>query len=179
MSVRTVREMLSRLQAAGHLEIEGGHGPGNSNRYTLTRKYGQPTTAFNSDNSGSPLPVCDQQMRQSDVSIAAVERINSGSRLPPNYSISNSIINAPAPGPRRAEDALGPLGAALRNRIGPAPFEDWFVKGKVELVEQTADTVTVSVRSKFFAEQIRNRFETDIVACSGGTQRIEFVVRGA
>jgi hypothetical protein len=83
-----------------------------------------------------------------------------------------------APGPRRVEDALGPLGAALRNRIEPATFEAWFIKGRAELVEQTADTVTVSVRSQFFAEQIRNRFESVLLSCAG-VPRIEFLVRGA
>src|SRR5579871_2295989 len=66
MSVRTVREMAARLKAAGHVEIESGHGPGNSNRYTLTRKYGQSAAAFDGDNSGSPLPVSGEEMRQPD-----------------------------------------------------------------------------------------------------------------
>ena len=36
--------------------------------------------------------------------------------------------------------------------------------------------MTIAVRSKFFAEKIRNRFESDIAACSGALQ-IEFVVK--
>jgi hypothetical protein len=126
MSERTVRDMVSRLQAACHLDIETGHGPGNSNRYTL--KYRQPAAAFNEANTGSGLPHSDEQMRQSDVSIAAVQRMNSGSRLPPNYSISNSIISAREP--RCVEDALGPLGAKLCQRIGPTKYEAWFDKAR-------------------------------------------------
>jgi hypothetical protein len=45
-------------------------------------------------------------------------------------------------------------------------------------VDRTADTVTIAVKSKFFAIEIRNRFESDIVACSGAA-RIDFVVRKA
>jgi hypothetical protein len=136
MSERTVRDMVSRLQAAGHLEIERGHGPGNSNRYTL--RYRQPAAAFSEANTGSGLPHSDEQMRQLSVRIAAVERTNSGSRLPPNYSRSNSIISARAREPRRAEDALGPLGAELRKRIGDDNFEAWFANGDAEIVSQTA-----------------------------------------
>ena len=100
--------------------------------------------------------------------------MNSGSRLPPNYSISNSIISSREP--RHAEGALGPLSAKLRKRIGPDKFEAWFAKCEAELVSQTADTITIAVRNKFFVEKIQNRFESDIVACSGASQ-IEFVVK--
>jgi hypothetical protein len=173
LSERTVRDMVHLLRDAGYLAIQTGHGPGNSNRYTL--KYRQSPAAFNEANTGSGLPHSDEQMRQSDVSIAAVERMNSGSPLPPNYPISNSIISAREP--RRAEEALGPLGAKLRQRIGAANYGDWFTNGEAELVSLTADTVTLAVRSKFFVEQIRNRFDIDIVACLPGIERIEFVVK--
>jgi hypothetical protein len=76
--------------------------------------------------------------------------------------------------PRRAEDALGPLGAELRKRIKPDVYRAWF-EGAA-LVDQTADMVTIAVRSKFDADEIRNRFENHILACSG-VQRIEFVVK--
>jgi hypothetical protein len=80
--------------------------------------------------------------------------------------------------PRCAEEALGPLGAALRKRIGPAAFQAWFIRGEAEIVSQTADTVRIAARSKFFTQEIGNRFEADLVACLG-VPRIEFVVRQA
>lgn len=173
MSERTVRAMVHRLRDTDHLEIKTGHGPGSSNRYTL--KYRQPPAEFNGAKTGSQLPHSDKQMRQSDVSKPAVHRMKTGSQLPPNYSISNSIISAREP--RRAEEALGPLGAELRKRIDPATFDAWFTKGEVEAVSQTADTITLAVRSKFFAEQIRNRFESDILACLPGVARVEVVIK--
>jgi hypothetical protein len=182
MSERTVRDMVSRLQAAGHLEIESGHGPGNSNRYTL--KYRQPAAAFNEANTGSGLPHSDEQMRQLSVRIAAVERTNSGSRLPPNYSISNSIISARAReehresesascGPRSLEGLgpLGPLEAELRRRLGEN-FK-WFAMAK--LVERTADTVTLSVLTASQRDAIRKHCESDILTAAGAS-RLEFIV---
>jgi DnaA N-terminal domain len=76
-------------------------------------------------------------------------------------------------------DGLGPLGAELRKRIKPTKFVDWFVRGQAELVSQTPDAVTIAVRTKFFRDQIRNRFESDILACVPGVARVEFVVREA
>ncbi len=80
--------------------------------------------------------------------------------------------------PRRAEEALGPLGAALRQRIGPAAFEVWFAKGEAEVTAQTEQVISLAVRSKFFANQIRNRFEPDILACLPGVVWVEIVVKG-
>ena len=71
-------------------------------------------------------------------------------------------------------DGLGPLGAKLRQRIGPDRFGDWFVNGEAAVVSQTADTITLSVRTKFIADEIRNRFEADILAVAG-TSKVEIV----
>jgi hypothetical protein len=90
-------------------------------------------------------------MRRSDVSIAAVERMKTGSRLPPNYSISHSIIGAPAREPRRAEDALGPLGADLPKRIGADTYEAWLGNGKVRVISRVDDTLRLAVSSRFVA----------------------------
>jgi len=74
--------------------------------------------------------------------------------------------------PSRAEDALGPLGAELRQRIKPVLFDAWFVKGEARLLSQTGNTVTLTVRSKFFAAQIVSRFESHILASAPGVTRL-------
>jgi hypothetical protein len=170
LSERTVRDTLHHLRDAGYLEIKTGHGPGQSNRYTLKNP-----AAFNEANTGNGLPHSDEQKRQSGVATAADERMKTGGRQPPNYSISNSIISPREP--RRAEEALGPLGAELRKRIGADNQEAWFGDGKVWIISQVDDTITLAVRDKFLAQQIRNRFESHILACLPGVVRIEFVVK--
>jgi chromosomal replication initiation ATPase DnaA len=77
----------------------------------------------------------------------------------------------------RCPDGLGPLGDALRRRIDPASFEVWLGKGEARVIAQTADTVTLAVKSTFCAEQIRNRFEADILACLPGVVGIKFEVK--
>jgi hypothetical protein len=58
-------------------------------------------------------------------------------------------------------------------------YEAWLVKGEAELIPQTAgDTIKLTVKSEFFASQIRNRFESDLMACSGAA-RIELEVKEA
>jgi hypothetical protein len=172
LSERTVRDTVHLLRDTDHIDIETGHGPGSSNRYTLQNR--QPPAAFNEANTGSRLPHSDEQMRQSDVSKPAIQRRKTGSQQPPNYSISNSLISTREP--RRAEEALGPL-AELRKRIGANNHEAWFGNGKVEVVSQTADTITLAVRSKFIAKELRIRFESDILACLPGIERVEVVVK--
>jgi hypothetical protein len=97
----------------------------------------------------------------------------------PHMIPCHPLMSLRAREPRRAEEALGPaLGADLRKRIGAPNFEAWFVKGEAALVDQSADTVTIAVSTQFFAIQIRNRFESDLVACSGAA-RVNFVFRKA
>jgi hypothetical protein len=172
LSERTVRYRVHLLRDTGHIDIETGHGPGSSNRYTLQNR--QPPAAFNEANTGSRLPHSDKQMRQSDVSKPAIQRMKTGNRLPPNYSYNNSIISAREP--RRAEEALGPL-AELRKRIGADNYEAWFGNGKVEIVSRVDDTITLAVRDKFIAQQLRKRFEADILACLPGVERVDLVVK--
>jgi hypothetical protein len=50
-----VRYAVRQLEAAGHLSIKTGHGPRQSNRYTLITQERQPIAADNSGNSGNPL----------------------------------------------------------------------------------------------------------------------------
>ena len=56
-------------------------------------------------------------------------------------------------------------------------FEAWLVKGEAEMVSQTADTVTLAVKSHFVAEQIRNRLDSDILACLPGGASLKLDVR--
>jgi hypothetical protein len=75
-----------------------------------------------------------------------------------------------------ASDALGPLGAKLRGQFAPEVFEAWFARGQAELVEQNSESVTLAVRSKFFAQYISNNFEGQILTASGAA-RLVLVVR--
>lgn len=85
MSERTARDMVKRLEARGHLAIKVGHGPGHPSRYTFLQKNRQPTASFPSEETGSPLPHSQEQNRQSDVAKPAVQRQETGSRLPTNH----------------------------------------------------------------------------------------------
>jgi hypothetical protein len=96
MSERTVRDMVKRLEARGYLSIKVGHGPGHPSLYTLVMKNRQYAAAFdeigtNSEpiseirESGSPLPLLEGEHRQPAATEAAVQRHESGSRLPTNH----------------------------------------------------------------------------------------------
>jgi hypothetical protein len=81
MSERTARDMVKRLEAGGYLAIKVGHGPGHPNRYTFVTNR-QPAAAME---TGSPLPHSEEQNRQSGVAKPAVQRHETGSRLPTNH----------------------------------------------------------------------------------------------
>ena len=185
MSERTVRDMVSRLQAAGYLEIKTGRGRGHSNRYTLTIPQNRQRTAgFTEPKTGSGLPQLDRQNRQSDVLKPAVQRIKTGSRLPPNLSIRELSNLCPEPnretelgGPRQRADALGPLDEALRRKIDPDNFKAWL--SKASFVSLADGTITLSAPTRFIAEQIANRFERQILESAPGATRLKVVVQQA
>jgi hypothetical protein len=85
MSERTARDMVKRLEARGHLAIKVGHGPGHPSRYTFFQKNRQSAAAFPSEETGSPLPLSQEQNRQSDVAKPAGYDTETGSRLPTNH----------------------------------------------------------------------------------------------
>jgi DNA-binding transcriptional regulator PaaX len=55
LSERMVRYAVRRLEAAGHLTIKTGRGPGRSNHYTLIEKRHQ-SAAIDEANSGTRVP---------------------------------------------------------------------------------------------------------------------------
>ena len=85
MSERTARDMVKRLEARGHLAIKVGHGPGHPSRYTFFQKNRQSAAAVPSEETGSPLPLSQEQNRQSDVAKPAGYDSETGSRLPTNH----------------------------------------------------------------------------------------------
>lgn len=111
------------------------------------------------------------------------------STLNPLVSPSYSIDTESRPAPRQRADALGAgpsgqsglgeFGERLCKIIGEAKFESWFGSGKAELVEQTADTITLAAKSKFLAQYIQNNFESQILACAPGAVWLHVVVRDA
>jgi len=178
LSARMVRYAVRQLEASGHLAIKAGHGDGQSNCYTLIEQKWQPVAAYNSGNSGNPLPHSGEQKRQSGVSKAATHCAESGNPLPPN-SLKNSFYNSSAPnsdtepgGPRsRADGPLGPLDAeALRRRIGDDHFNAWL--SKVSFVSLTAGTLTLAVPNRLFAREIPNRFERPLLENAPGAKRL-------
>ena len=80
-----------------------------------------------------------------------------------------------------AHDGLGPLGAAIRGRIGADNFSSWF--GGASITAATLDSVTLEVPSRFKASQIESRFGDDVLVCLRAQQatieRVQFVVRRA
>jgi Replication protein C N-terminal domain len=85
MSERTARDMVKRLEARGHLAIKVGHGPGHPSRYTFFQKNRQSAAAVPSEETGNPLPLSQEQNRQSDVAKPAGYDSKTGSRLPTNH----------------------------------------------------------------------------------------------
>jgi hypothetical protein len=96
MSERTVRDMVKRLEARGHLSIKVGHGPGHPSLYTLVMKNRQSAAAFEEigtdselisriSESGSPVPLSEGEIMQPAAIKAAVQRHESGGRLPANH----------------------------------------------------------------------------------------------
>jgi hypothetical protein len=84
MSERTARDMVKRLESRRHLSIKTGHGPGHPSRYMMTINRQEPA-ALKEMETGSGLPDCGDANRQSDVAKPAVQRPETGSRLPTNH----------------------------------------------------------------------------------------------
>jgi hypothetical protein len=94
-----------------------------------------------------------------------------GHQRPPNSSITTSITLAATSdtetgGPRQRANALGPLDADLRARLGERI--KWLAMAK--LVEHSADTLTLSVLTALQADNIRRHCEPDILAVAGVTR---------
>jgi hypothetical protein len=60
-------------------------------------------------------------------------------------------------------DGLGPLGAAIRSRIGANNFSSWF--GGVSIADASEDSVTLEVPTSFKASQIESRYGADVLTC--------------
>ena len=78
-------------------------------------------------------------------------------------------------------DGLGPLGAAIRSRIGIDDFDSWF--GGAGIAEATEDSVTIELQTRFKAQQAENRFGSAVLAClqaqQSSIERVRFVGRTA
>jgi hypothetical protein len=92
MSERTARDMVRRLELRSHLSIKIGRGPGHPSRYTFIVSNRQPAaglaeleTVIQGTETGSGLPHSEDGNRQSDVPKPAVQRHETGSRLPTNH----------------------------------------------------------------------------------------------
>jgi hypothetical protein len=181
LSERMVRYAVRRLEAAGHLAVMTGHGPRQSNRYTLIENR-HSGAAINSGNSSTRVPHIPEQMRHSGSPNAAPGCAESGTRVPPNSSITHSLTLPPTDdtepgGPRlRAEEALGPLppamgelDAPLRDLLG----ERWKWLVGVKLEARTADTVTLAVTTPSARDNIIRHCEADILAVAGAS-KLEF-----
>ncbi|APG08157.1 hypothetical protein BKD09_07440 [Bradyrhizobium japonicum] len=105
-----------------------------------------------------------------------VKKANAGDEKGEPPFVHDPLVSLDIPSrarePSSAEDALGPLGAELRQRIKPVVFDAWFGKGDARLVSQTGNTVTLAVRSKYFAAEIVNRFENHILSSAAGATRL-------
>ncbi|UFX41710.1 helix-turn-helix domain-containing protein [Bradyrhizobium sp. 41S5] len=80
-----------------------------------------------------------------------------------------------------ALDGLGPLGAAIRNRIGSDNFSAWF--GGASIVDATEEAVTLELPTKFKASTIESRYADQVLAClqaqQASIERVRFVARRA
>ena len=108
-------------------------------------------------------------------------RLPTGNQYPANW-LKHGLwenLGAPKAVPDQIEEhrgALGALDAPLREMIDPAQFRSWFIGGEAQLVSKTDDTVTISVKSDFYAKSIANRF-ADKIAQASGVPGLEFFVR--
>ena len=180
---------MRRLEAFGHIAVEPGGGRRRSNRITLILKpaaslqvetpAGVPP--FSRENPGSHAGVSDGK-----TPAAVTENPGSGVAKPRqrchpnfyknNFRTSTTTADTEAGAPRQRADALGALDEKLRRLIEPAEFRSWFVTGEAELIEQTADTVTIAVKAPLYAEQIFNRYEP-VIARAAGVQFVRIEVR--
>jgi hypothetical protein len=99
-------------------------------------------------------------------------------RLKPFLKPINKPSRASEPS---SPDGLGPLGAAIRSRIGADSFISWF--GRASIVSATEDTVTIELPTPFSVQQVENRFGGAVLACLQAQQptieRVLFVARAA
>ncbi|WP_456679247.1 MULTISPECIES: hypothetical protein [unclassified Bradyrhizobium] len=197
LQVRAVRYVLRRLEATGYLSTDVGGGRKRSSHYTLTLpETRQADAGFIGQKPGTPLPALAEETRQSHVVNPAKRRpktrhARAGESLKETLKNlkSNDSDTVDRPAPRQRADALGAglngqsrlggLGEPLRRLVNDGNFQAWFVNGEAELVEHTADTITLAVKSKFYAIQIENRFERQILACAPGAVWLHVVVRDA
>jgi hypothetical protein len=178
LSERMVRYAVRRLEAAGHLAIETGRGPRQSNLYTLVEKR-HPSAAIAEANCGTPLPHSVGQARHSGAPTEASEFSDCGNRVPPNSSISNSRIlptmaNTERSGPRQRADVLGPLDILdthLRQCLGENA--KWLDAARP--VELTDGVITLSILTPYQGDNIRKYCEPDILAAAGATE-LKFIV---
>jgi hypothetical protein len=99
-------------------------------------------------------------------------------RLKPVLKPFNKPSRARGPS---ALDGLGPLGAAIRIRIGADSFISWF--SGASIANATEDSVTIELPTPFKAQQAENRFGGAVLACLKAQQstieRVRFVGRAA
>jgi DNA-binding MarR family transcriptional regulator len=189
MDKRTVQRATRRLQERGHIAVDPGGGRRRTNRITLIVKTAASLQSetpaavppFSHENPGSRDRVSDQK-----TPAAVAENPGSGVAKPrqrchPNF-YKNSFITSTttadteASTPRQRADALGALGEAL-SRLIPDTYEYWFGDGKVEIVSQTDNTITLAV-SKVAAWKLQNDYG-DLIARCAGVERVKLVVRKA
>ena len=181
---RTVQRCRDRLVSFRYLEPIGGKPGGYVSAYNiLASKKATPTPPIPGKATPTPPFGGDKAAPTPPTGGTGVPKRRSHDRT--NTSLVSPLRILPCAtadteqgGPRLRADALDPLGPRLRQRVGADAFQAWFVRGEAEIVSQTADTVRIAARSKFFAQEIGNRFEADLVACLG-VPRIEFVVKEA
>jgi len=99
-------------------------------------------------------------------------------RLKPVLKPFNKPSRARGPS---APGGLGPLGAAIRSRIGADNFGSWF--GGASIADATDDSVTLELSTRFNATQVESRFGNDVLACLQAQQstieRVRFIGRAA
>jgi hypothetical protein len=145
-------------------------GKGVANTYLPAFERPQVAATF----TGSKLAIrCDllwEQRSQKAASKVATD-------CDPTLTSSSKKNPAPPTGPV-CTDALGPAGAALLHQLGPLVFRQWF--DKATLQSETEETVTLAVPDRFFADRIRQDFETKILAAwqalKPTIRRVEMVV---
>ncbi|WP_338688349.1 DnaA N-terminal domain-containing protein [Bradyrhizobium sp. 26S5] len=167
---RAVQLSSERLRVLGHIDISFTPGRKHLNGYRLCMEKA---------NVDSPIDAKKGERRDEKRRTASTEKAN-------RHSHQSSLVSIPCLIPSRARepsalDGLGPLGAAIRDRIGSDNFRSWFDGASIG--DATEEAVTLELPTKFKASMIESRYADEVLAClqaqQSSIERVRFVARRA
>jgi hypothetical protein len=154
------------------VRLAGGKGVANTYRPAFERSQISATT------TGSKLAEKSDQYR-SQRSKSPSSKV--ATNCDPTLYLPSEGNPSRSTGPSSA-DALGPIGATIRARIGEADYRAWFGLASIS-VGTTSETLVFMLPSKFYSSTVKSRFDHVLLECcrkhQPSIERIEIVERPA